>query len=113
MHRCLQVPEIIQYILNQISSAGLDFESVDEWPCEVPREHRIALAHMARTCTAFYEPAMDALWKNVTSLNSLLKCLPALNQKAAKLSQEVRPTHDFLRCMHADLHSVTLSPANY
>lgn len=61
MHRCLQIPDIQYLILAE---------------CFVEHERR-SCAVMARTCKAFYEPAMDALWRKLDGLGPLIHCMPA------------------------------------
>ncbi|KAF8999300.1 hypothetical protein BDQ17DRAFT_1246699, partial [Cyathus striatus] len=35
------------------------------------------LANLARTCLAFQEPALDALWSDLNSFSPLATCLPS------------------------------------
>lgn len=70
MHHCLSVPEILLYIIEDIKlgeDANSDYE---------PALSRAALAALARTCKAFHECALDALWRTQTDLDHLMCCLP-------------------------------------
>ncbi|KAF7329214.1 hypothetical protein MKEN_00182000 [Mycena kentingensis (nom. inval.)] len=57
MHHALELLEILEQIFALIG-------------------HRATLACLARTCKTFKEPALDALWKKLVSLEPLLRCLP-------------------------------------
>lgn len=41
-----------------------------------PALSRAALAALARTCKAFHECALAALWRTQTDLDHLMRCLP-------------------------------------
>ena len=66
MHRCLCIPEILATITAAIGNVG-----DDNYLCHGP-SIRSSLLAFALTCRTFYEPAMDALWKEVIS--QLLGC---------------------------------------
>ncbi|GJE94366.1 hypothetical protein PsYK624_105350 [Phanerochaete sordida] len=78
MHRCLLVPEIIRLITEEMSSFESEVFSdgsyfLGEWPISLPQDERASFAALARVCKVFYEPAMDALWKNLDSLDRVLR----------------------------------------
>ncbi|KAI0812295.1 hypothetical protein BC629DRAFT_1436394 [Irpex lacteus] len=60
MHTCLQVEDIVHEIIKVFSDA---------------RDRR-SITTVARTCKAFHEPAMDALWRKMDGLGPLLECMP-------------------------------------
>lgn len=61
MHRCLLIDEIIAIITRQTRRLHADSD----------------LLHLALACRAFYEPAMDTLWRDTWMvLGKLLLCLP-------------------------------------
>ncbi|KIK77603.1 hypothetical protein PAXRUDRAFT_834947 [Paxillus rubicundulus Ve08.2h10] len=75
MHRCLLVNEIVCLI----------FEFIKEWDEYPPQdgeskwshtEGKRTLASLARTCRTFKEPALDALWMKLDSLDPLIRVLP-------------------------------------
>ncbi|KAJ7630218.1 hypothetical protein FB45DRAFT_1150168 [Roridomyces roridus] len=61
MHRCLQVPELVELITSQLS---------------VHRQNLRDLAVLARTSTVFSDHALRLLWASATLIN-LLRCLPS------------------------------------
>jgi hypothetical protein len=67
MHRCLSILEILDLICDNldvsISVAG-------------PSPRLRTLANLARTCTLFSGPALDALWRTQNSLNPLFGVMP-------------------------------------
>ncbi|KAH7884927.1 hypothetical protein F5I97DRAFT_1928342 [Phlebopus sp. FC_14] len=75
MHRCLLVAEVTYLI----------FETIREWDDYPPYGHeprwdrrigKATLASLARTCRAFHELALDALWMKLDFLDPLLQLLP-------------------------------------
>ncbi|EIW79913.1 hypothetical protein CONPUDRAFT_166584 [Coniophora puteana RWD-64-598 SS2] len=58
MHPCLQVAELTAHIISFISPSTA------------------ALTHLAQTCKAFEEPALNALYYEVHSFGNFLMCLP-------------------------------------
>ncbi|GJF00504.1 hypothetical protein PsYK624_167930 [Phanerochaete sordida] len=58
MHSCLHIEEILQKIAENV-------------------EDKKSLAHMALTCRAFYEPALNFCWETLHEFTPLLRCLPA------------------------------------
>lgn len=69
MHRCLQVPEILLAITDAVASNP----SHDA----LSRVEMNTHASLARTCKAFHDMAMDALWAKQYGLNRLIKLLPS------------------------------------
>ncbi|KAJ7629109.1 hypothetical protein FB45DRAFT_1059706 [Roridomyces roridus] len=76
MHRALQIDEIVGMICVQISRAG-----PSDWSAGLPTEEYSSycddLARLARTCTAFLDPALDALWSFQGTLLYLLRTMPS------------------------------------
>ncbi|KAG5643531.1 hypothetical protein DXG03_000723 [Asterophora parasitica] len=68
MHHCLTIQEIVANIIFEIPET---FGPLDR-----------TLAGLARTCRAFSEPALDALWCSQPNLFNLLKYLPADSYEA-------------------------------
>lgn len=62
MHRCLSVTEIVSIICAELSAE------------DTANGHRClgSLAALARTCRAMQEPALDALWAELSTLWPLL-----------------------------------------
>ncbi|KAH7888353.1 hypothetical protein F5I97DRAFT_686784 [Phlebopus sp. FC_14] len=76
-HRCLFVTEVTDII----------FECIREWDEYYPPDYfqpsldrkrigKATLASLARTCRAFHEPALDALWMELDLLDPLVQLLP-------------------------------------
>ena len=57
-HRALEISEIVQNIADFI----------------LPSKQ--SLTAMARTCKAFYEPSMNAIWKEIPHIGILFDCFP-------------------------------------
>ncbi|KAH6877378.1 hypothetical protein BKA70DRAFT_1207695 [Coprinopsis sp. MPI-PUGE-AT-0042] len=57
----------------------------DDYVRETPeiKASRTHLARLARTCTAYLEPALDRLWRSLDTLFPLLKTLPAFVKTAS------------------------------
>ncbi|KAI6006302.1 hypothetical protein F5J12DRAFT_913258 [Pisolithus orientalis] len=67
MHACLLVPDILYLIIGFLEGDGYrsSFISYKD------------VARLARTCKAFKDPALDALWRTQSSLSPLVMCLPS------------------------------------
>ncbi|KAG9309977.1 hypothetical protein JVU11DRAFT_10011 [Chiua virens] len=61
MHRCLTIIEVQNAIFREVHSQ---------------HQGKATIARLARTCRTFSSPALDILWKALTSLIYLLRCLP-------------------------------------
>ena len=76
MHHALEIQEILSNIFfycSPVLSPNLS-----------PHFHKIvfpALAALARTCRAFKEPALDALWRELIDLSPLVRCLPEASNR--------------------------------
>ncbi|GLB45700.1 hypothetical protein LshimejAT787_2600330 [Lyophyllum shimeji] len=70
MHPCLNLTEIQAVIFGHLSNPDLQVNGD-------PLPDFATLASVARTCTAFTEVALDALWRDQTSLAPLLQVMPA------------------------------------
>lgn len=70
MHRCLQIPEILRIILDDIGQPRMPDQSFSQ------RTNLRTYAAMAQTCKLFYEPSMDILWTTLHSVDPLMGCLP-------------------------------------
>ena len=55
MHRCLYIHEVLENIVS-LSEGGLP--------------------NLGLACRAFYEPAMDLLWRDMNGIEPLVRCLP-------------------------------------
>lgn len=93
MHRCLQIPEILKAILEEVSERSTNYE----WLSPTSTELR-SYASMARTCKAFYEPSMDCLWEALLNLDPLAKCMPSVIVEAWSTSIEDQ-TYDIGVCI--------------
>ncbi|KIP11148.1 hypothetical protein PHLGIDRAFT_157377 [Phlebiopsis gigantea 11061_1 CR5-6] len=72
MHRCLEIQDIVLEVIERLAPPASERLY---HPQKFSRELG-ALAAMSRTCRAFYEPCMDALWKVQNSLAGIVRCLP-------------------------------------
>ena len=66
-HRLLSIPELLSYIaelFDDPSAASLD-ESA-----------RSTLNSLARSCRAFWAPALDVLWRYQNGLVNIIECMP-------------------------------------
>ncbi|GLB45631.1 hypothetical protein LshimejAT787_2500230 [Lyophyllum shimeji] len=70
MHPCLNLTEIQAVIFGHLLNPDLQVDGD-------PLPDFATLASVARTCTAFTEVALDALWRDQTSLAPLLQVMPA------------------------------------
>ncbi|KAG2340158.1 hypothetical protein BDR05DRAFT_991670 [Suillus weaverae] len=66
MHACLQISEILRII----------FAEVTQVTNSRVRPSYTTLYHLALTCRAFREPALDALWAHIPTPDVLVLCLP-------------------------------------
>ncbi|EIW81799.1 hypothetical protein CONPUDRAFT_143481 [Coniophora puteana RWD-64-598 SS2] len=76
MHPALDIVELLRHIFGYLNE---DFDITSG--CVNGR----TLSALARTCQTFKEPALDALWENLSSLDPLIKCLPEGSQKLVEL----------------------------
>ncbi|KAH7924234.1 hypothetical protein BV22DRAFT_524876 [Leucogyrophana mollusca] len=82
MHRCLCIPDILDVVCSNICTPTYPPRYVpnsrvpDPWDSLPQREARTTLACLARTCRVFKDPALDALWSHLKSLEPLMRCLP-------------------------------------
>ncbi|KAF7335589.1 hypothetical protein MVEN_02213200 [Mycena venus] len=70
MHRCLQIPEIVDMVFSQLDPRI----SSDPWPAATPFRD---LSVVARTCTTFQGPALDYLWSSAPLERFLIRCAPS------------------------------------
>ncbi|EIW81804.1 hypothetical protein CONPUDRAFT_164571 [Coniophora puteana RWD-64-598 SS2] len=68
MHRALLITEILEHIFACLNEGFDRLEGA---------KNGGTLSALARTCRAFNESALDALWENVASLDAFVKCLPS------------------------------------
>lgn len=61
MHQVLLIDEILQQVLELCSECGLD-----------------TLSQVARCCKAWKDPALDKLWRRLSSVTQLLQLVPGL-----------------------------------
>ena len=79
MHRCLETPELIVSIFSEVAED-------DESGCA-------SLAVLARTCQAFKNPALDALWRTQTSLMPLVNLFPAKGEGDQEVCLQLLTLH--------------------
>ncbi|GLB44366.1 hypothetical protein LshimejAT787_1602960 [Lyophyllum shimeji] len=90
MHPCLNLTEIQAVIFGHLLKPDLQVDGD-------PLPDFATLASVARTCTAFTEVALDALWRDQTSLAPLLQVMPAdlwmltLRTEEASTGEVARP----------------------
>lgn len=88
MNHCLRIPEIVSEICNAL-------------------DERSALS-MALTCKAFLEPALDQLWRRLTSFEPLAACLPdgllRGEEKEAFLASGKETLRVMVRCSYPRLY---------
>ncbi|KAF5313356.1 hypothetical protein D9611_008472 [Ephemerocybe angulata] len=82
MNRCLQAPEILQLICNQLPN--------DQ------KEDRQRLRALALSCRALLEPALDRLWYKVHSLAFFIPTLPASMWKVESVTPGSRPKYTLM-----------------
>ncbi|KAJ7137356.1 hypothetical protein C8R43DRAFT_1019984 [Mycena crocata] len=73
MHHCLWVPEIVGIVCEELSGESQ------------------ALAVLARSCTAFHDPALDVLWREQKSLQNIIGCMPEDLVYVAEVNDERPP----------------------
>ncbi|KAJ7060548.1 hypothetical protein C8F01DRAFT_1370137 [Mycena amicta] len=87
MHRALAILEIVHAIVEHVddhagahpagdSDAESDCESEDSDFASETADSETLLA-LATTCKTFQDPALDALWREQTTLDNLVKCFPS------------------------------------
>ena len=84
MHRALEIQEILSNIFSHCSYS----EQLDDKPYPLNVHHRgkaaLDLAALARTCHAFKDPALDALWRDLIDLSPLVRCLPKASNRLSR-----------------------------
>lgn len=75
MHIVLLIPELLGSILDYLEDDIVQVQGVS------PAKHtygpgRKALAALASTCCAFSEPALNTLWRRLSTLKPLMLCVP-------------------------------------
>ncbi|KAJ7042331.1 hypothetical protein C8F04DRAFT_1390734 [Mycena alexandri] len=68
MHAALEIPEIVQAVFGQIDHSP---QSIGGYDLDIR-----TLAVLARTCSAFCDPALDLLWAEQRDLGALMGCFP-------------------------------------
>lgn len=72
MHRSLRIPEIVELIFIEIRvPPGALAEDAPDHARDRP-----TLAALARTCTAFLDPALNLLWEHQHTISNFLGCFP-------------------------------------
>ena len=77
MHHALEIQDILSIIFLHCSPPG---------PKSAYREEAYSpsdLPILARTCRAFKETALDLLWKDLSDLSPLLRCLPEISHQVS------------------------------
>ena len=74
MHRCLDVPELVQHIVDSLLPAegeqGKGAALLNDQPA------MSALARLARTSKIFHSPAIGRLWGTQSGIHNLILCMP-------------------------------------
>ncbi|KAJ7660167.1 hypothetical protein DFH06DRAFT_1130071 [Mycena polygramma] len=70
MHRCWQIPEILQIILEEL-------KKTEPMLMMLGKIETQAVARMARTCRTLSDPALNVLWSQQDTLLPLLTCFPS------------------------------------
>ncbi|KAH7922679.1 hypothetical protein BV22DRAFT_1197245 [Leucogyrophana mollusca] len=76
MHNCLLITEILQAIFSSLEPTTSRMTSNFGGDHQDLGETRRSLSFLARTCRAFYEPAMDVLYAELGTLDPLVRGLP-------------------------------------
>ncbi|KAN0091471.1 hypothetical protein V8E55_005037 [Tylopilus felleus] len=79
MHRALQIEDILYSIFHHF----VPVVDMDMLRCELPDSDPV-LPALARTCRAFKEPAMNALWMVLNDLSPLVTCIKASRQLSSR-----------------------------
>ncbi|EFI28090.1 hypothetical protein CC1G_14117 [Coprinopsis cinerea okayama7 len=66
MHRCLEIPEVVQLVFENLSGTGKDGNTP---------------ASIARVCKTFHDPAIRVIWRKIPGLD-VLTCLFSRKEKA-------------------------------
>lgn len=85
MNRCLQIPEILRLICDQIPSSTAF------------GRHRLYITALA--CRAFLEPALDSLWYSIHDLKPIIACLPQGLLKDQARTNNIAVTFSVLVCL--------------
>jgi hypothetical protein len=77
MHNALLIvdSEVLHYIIEYLAEDTVRKPTASRAK-DTRKAGRRALAALSRTCRAFSEPALDALWRRLHSLEPFLLCLP-------------------------------------
>ena len=76
MRDALLISEVLSRIVDYLAEDTVR-NPTDKFPAkDVRKTGRQALAVLSRTCRALSEPALDALWRRLHSLEPFLLCLP-------------------------------------
>ncbi|KAF8055244.1 hypothetical protein FPV67DRAFT_872971 [Lyophyllum atratum] len=90
MHPCLAIPDLQSRIFEH-------FPTVHRITLEPESDSMRTLAHLARTCRAFTEPALTVLWRNQATLGPLVEVMPCriLGRKSGQRKVRfIRPPGD-------------------
>ncbi|KAI6014659.1 hypothetical protein EDC04DRAFT_2904035 [Pisolithus marmoratus] len=98
-HRALSVPEIVRLIFGFVQAWDAESPAGECIGSVIPTEGKKSLAYLARTCHFFHEPAIDALWTNLESIDPLIKLLPRRMWAKSRYPLLVRK---FMRKKHWD-----------
>ncbi|KAH6905500.1 hypothetical protein BKA70DRAFT_1293312 [Coprinopsis sp. MPI-PUGE-AT-0042] len=82
MHRCLQIPDILQSIFESLAEP-----LTEDCHCEGLPDGFVTLAWLARTCKVFQMPAIRALWREIPGLYVIAHLFP---RKSLKIDRAER-----------------------
>jgi hypothetical protein len=75
MHNALLISEVLSCIVDYLAEDTVR-NTTDFLAKDTRKTGRRALAVLSRTCRTLSEPALDALWRRLHSLEPFLLCLP-------------------------------------
>ena len=96
-HHCLQIPEIL---LSVFRYSVVDGQT----------DHG-SLASFARTCSHFYEPAMEILWYTLSDVGALFTCLPDGVWYREAESDDKEPTRETMTLVSRAPNALQISRA--
>jgi hypothetical protein len=77
MHNALLIAEVSRYIIDYLAEDAVRSPTASHAEnTQKAGPSQRALAALSRTCRALSEPALDALWRRLHSLEPFLLCLP-------------------------------------
>ncbi|KAG6381572.1 hypothetical protein JVT61DRAFT_166 [Boletus reticuloceps] len=94
MHNALLISEVLGYIVDHLAEGTTLLSPGLYPPQDYDKAGRQALAVLARTCRAFSEPALDAVWRRLYSLKPFIRCLPTKSSYEDTTADTALPAFD-------------------